>query len=262
MINSVLANWLMISEREAKAYTYSELYGLVSAIVKDVPSKEIIRSLISDGIVNQSASNYYYLTVNGMKLRRQLPLVYEKNVQKKDETIEYVNPEEWYKFRKICSYYAECVQYNERRDNYIRIEGDKCSLSTVKHGCSVYYIPPNMPYGWLKKPEEGLNKVIELRYTKEQNFAIGTIKTHTDEVETFLGYPLVGHRSKDYNDIFYTAIIQIPVEEVPNKPYSLNNTISFKLDFEHAFLNPQWVENTVPLENRGQSENWRRNVAR
>ena len=251
MINSVLANWLMISEREAKAYTYSELYGLVSAIVKDVPSKEIIRRLISDGIVNQSASNYYYLTVNGMKLRRQLPLVYEKNVQKKDETIEYVNPEEWYKFRKICSYYAECVQYNERRDNYIRIEGDKCSLSTVKHGCSVYYIPPNMPYGWLRMPEEGLSKVIEMRYTCDQNYAIGTIKTHADEVETFLGYPLVGHRSKDYNDIFYTAIIQIPVEEVPNKPYSLNNTISFKLDFEHAFLNPQWVENTVPLENRG-----------
>ena len=253
-MNSVLANWIMISDKKAKVYSHSELYGLVSGAVKDVPAKEVIRKLITDGIVAQSASNYYGLTEKGLKLRCKLPLVYEAKVQKKEETVKPVNPEEWNKFRKVCSYYAECVQYNERRDNYIRIEGDKCSLNTVKHGCSVYYIPPNMPYGWLQKPEEGLSKVVELRYDRKQEFAIASIKSFTDEVETFLGYPLVGHRSKDYNEVYYTAIIQIPVEEVPNKPYSLNNTISFKLDFEHAFLNPQWVENTVPLENRGAIE--------
>lgn len=248
-MDRVIANWLMVSEKKAKVYTYKELYDLVSSTVKDMPAKDVIRILISDEIVNQTVLNNFNLTKKGMKLRGQFPLVYEEKVQKKNEAIEYVNPEEWNKFRKICAYYAECVQYNERKDNYIHID-DSCSLQTVKKGCSVYYIPQVVPYGWLKKPGEGLNKIIELRYTKEQNFAIGTIKTHTDEIETFLGYPLVGHRGKDNDDIFYTAIIQIPVEEVPNKPNSLNNTISFKLDFEHAFLNPQWVESSVPLENR------------
>ena len=254
MMNSVLASWLMISDKKAKVYSYSELYSLVAEIEKEPPAREVIRKLISDGIVNQSPSNYYYLTEKGLKLRRKFPLVYETKVQKKEEVVKPVNPEEWYKFRKVCSYYAECVQYNERRDNCIRIEGDKCSLNTVKHGCSVYYIPPNMPYGWLQKPEEGVSKVLEFRYTSEQDFAISSIKDLNDEVETFLGYPFVGHRSKDYNDIFYTAIVQIPVEEVTNKHFALNKTVNFKLDFEHAFLNPQWVENMVPLEYRGAIE--------
>ncbi len=246
----VLSRWLMISDKKAKSYSFGELSEMISEAVKEVPSKDVIRELISDGIVNQSIVNNYSLTKKGLKLRHRFPLVY----QKQPVVIGPVNPEEWNKFRKLCSYYAECVQYNERRDNYIHIEGEQCSLYTVRHGCSVYYIPPNMPYNWLRKPDKALSKVIELQYKKGQEFAIGSIKGMNDEVEAFLGYPIVGHRSKDYNDIYYTAIVQIPVEVVSNKPQALKNTISFKLDFEHAFLNPQWIENTVPLEYRGAIE--------
>ncbi len=253
MYEDFLSRWLMVSETEAKVYSYVELTSLFveCGVHKDDILHEL-NVLIANDIVKQTPDNRYFLLSDGLKQRLLLPLVFEKITTPPvlKDNIKYVNPEEWSFFRKLCSYYSECVQYNERSDNYIRFVGNKCSTETVKKGCSVYFMPSVMPYGWLEIPSHGSTKVLNFKYTREQERAIATIKSSSDEIENYLGYPLIGHKSKDSDEVFYTAIVQIPIEEVPSEKYAPKQSISFSLDFEHAFIDPMWVETCVPIENR------------
>ena len=252
MYEDFLSKWLMTNKTEAKAYSYVELVSLLDKC--GIPREKrmsVINALIAEQIIVQTPNNYYYLSSKGLKKRLLLPLVFDKQkvVATDSGKTNRVNPEEWNFFRKLCSYYSECVQYNERSDNYIRFVGNKCCLKTVNSGCSVYFIPSVMPYGWLEIPSSGLTKELNFKYTEDQEYAVASIKSRGDEIDNYLGYPLIGHYGMD-GEVFYTTIVQIPIEEIPVEKTAPKKSISFKLDFEHAFINPMWIETCVPVENR------------
>lgn len=252
MYEDFLSKWMMTTKTEAKTYSYVELVSLLKecGVSKENIVAEITK-LIGNDIVKQTPHNQYYLSSKGLKKRLTLSLVFDnKKAPDPEDKIKKVTSDEWNFFRKLCSYYSECVQYNERSDNYIRFIGKKCSMETEKKGCSIYFIPSVMPHGWLEIPPDGLTQELNFEYTDEQESAVASIRGRSDEIDNYLGYPLIGHRSKDSDEVFYTTIIQIPVEEVPTGHFAPKKSISFKLDFEHAFINPMWIETCVPIENR------------
>lgn len=249
--DKLLENWVMYSNTEPKIYKFSELKALIDSFMPDIPLKDAINKLLSDGIVTQTVLNEYRLTDKGLKRRKQYPLVMQGKKQKREENYTKTNPEEWLWFRKLCNYYSQCTEYDERGDHLLFLD-DKCTAKTVHEGSSVFMIPKQLPYRWLSLPRSGTSKDIELTYTKDQTYAASCFMANRDEAETFIGYPIVGHRIKNsYSnnkyDVFFTPVCQVPAEYVYDS-LAEKNTIKLRLDFKRAFLNPMWIEKSVPLE--------------
>lgn len=249
----ILSNWLMINDRQPKIYRDIELKKLCSNEFPDIPYRDLIDNLRFKGIVEQTVRNEYKLTKKGLVARSKFPILYSLNNPHVDNTIK-TNPEEWVWFRKLCNYYRQCTEYDEQNDQYLYID-EKCNQRTVQEGSSIYMIPKAMPYEWLRLPEKGTSKEIELSYTKDSSYAAGMFMADNDESEIFIGYPIVGHvirkkRPNDKFDVFYTPVCQIPAEVI-NDGSSRNNKLKLKLDFKRAFLNPMWIEKSIPFDNKG-----------
>ena len=254
MINDdILSNWLMLSAKEPKIYRDSELRSLCSKVLPDIPYNDLVVKLLDDGIIEQTVRNEYKLTAKGIKARGMFPIILVSDTPKKSEEVKS-NPDEWKWFRKLCNYYRQCTEYDEQNDQYLYL-APNCNLKSVKEDSSVYMIPKVMPYGWLRLPDRGTSKEIELAYTRDQSYAAGLFLADSDETEVFIGYPIVGHKIRNKKpdakfDVFYTPVCQIPAEVI-NDSSSTNNKLKFKLDFKRAFLNPMWIENSVPIDHKG-----------
>ena len=259
MLKEILSAWQMYTDDKPKIYKDSELRALCDNCIPEANNNEIISQLLLNRIVAQTVTNEYILTKKGLAIRNSLPIVYV-NEKAKKTNLEKVNPEEWIWFRKICRYYGQCTQFDERSDQYLHMDGD-CTLRNCKAGNSVFLIPHVMPYGWLSLPLDSYSKEVTIEYTKDQSYAIGCFKGMDDETETFIGYPIVGHRVKDRDDVFYTPVCQIPVSVIPDYG-GKTNRIKFELDFKRAFLNPMWIENNVPIDQRGIVNNIENNTLR
>ena len=89
--------------------------------------------------------------------------------------------EPWTKFRNLCHYYADCVKYSEKSQEYL-----------FPNQLNKTFIIPRLPVNWYLKDEEF---VVET--AKEDAFVRAQLLKDSDEDELFIGYPLNSFISPD-----------------------------------------------------------------
>ena len=88
----------------------------LSAIYPETPGQETLNQLRCLNLVEVDIHGNYVLTYHGLILRRQIP----------DQPMPSASPREsrtgheWDRFRKVVSYYIECVHLQERTQEYLR----------------------------------------------------------------------------------------------------------------------------------------------
>ncbi|MFI3291686.1 MAG: AAA domain-containing protein [Opitutales bacterium] len=234
-VNEYIKLWTLNKNDESVAISHSKLISEFGSINNQVKAQDAINYLRSENLICCDVSGKYLLTNRAVRIRKLLPRTPEIVPEKKES----LNPTRWHRFRKLLSYYMDCVHIQERSQEYL-------------HDKDLYrkFFLPIMPYNWLKSLDEE-NEEISLTIGSKAKFVSKLLLHRADEdEEIYLGYPLIGIKNKDNSGYSYTPISLIPVDI---KDHS-ETTLKIKLRFDETEINQAWVDFNVP-------EDYKRDIA-
>ena len=134
----------------------------------------------------------------------------------------------WDKFRNLCRYYADCVKYSEKSQEYLF--PDQLGKS---------FMMPCLPLGWHLRDE-----AFDIPTSREDAFVRSSLLGASDSGELFIGYPLDAFRSPDGVECLCPVML-FPVSiSVLGEGYTTGLRLS--IDRQGISLNQDWVEYHVP----------------
>ena len=136
--------------------------------------------------------------------------------------------EPWTKFRNLCHYYADCVKYSEKSQEYL-----------FPNQLNKTFIIPRLPVNWYLKDEEF---VVET--AKEDAFVRAQLLKDSDEDELFIGYPLNSFISPDGFECL-CPVMMFPVS-IAVRGAGYTTGMRMRIDREGISINQDWIEYHIP----------------
>ena len=140
--------------------------------------------------------------------------------------------EPWEKFRNLCQYYADCVKYSEKSQEYLfpdRLGKD--------------FLMPRLPTNWHLKSEE-----FEIDTDQKDAYVRNQLLKSSDEDELFIGYPLNSFVSPDGYECL-CPIMMFPVNIAVRGPgYTMG--MKMQIDRQGISVNQDWIDYHVPFRDR------------
>lgn len=228
-IEKYLAIWQLNDKRQSVPIPHRQVCEELETLSPDVPGQETLNYLRCCNLVEVNSFGEYLLTIKGICLRRNIP---DRIAPGKSQNAR--NGKEWERFRKLLSYYLDCVHLQERTQEYL-------TASSLNRE---FFIPV-LPRDWLKSP--GQDSRVEILISQEQRPAMRKLLTRQDDdEEIYLGYPVSAFSQKSSSGSCYSPIGLIPVDILS----SSQTTLEIKLRPDEAEINQQWLEYSFPPQQR------------
>lgn len=132
--------------------------------------------------------------------------------------------EPWEQFRNLCQYYADCVKYSERSQEYLF--PDQLNKS---------FIIPRLPVNWHLKENEF---VVET--SSEDTYVRATLLKDSDEDELFIGYPLNSFVSPEGFECL-CPVMMFPVS-IAVRGAGFTTGLRMVIDRRGISINQDWVD--------------------
>ena len=224
-----LAIWQLNDKLQSIPIPHRKVCEEFEAISPDISGQEILNFLRCSNLIEVNSRGEYLLTFRGIQLRRNIP---ERIVAEKPENVP--TGKEWERFRKVLSYYLNCVHLQERTQEYLN-----------EYDLNRNFWIPILPPRWLKSP--GQESRVKITFSREQKPAAQKLLTRQDDdEEIYLGYPVSAYILKSNSGICYSPIGLIPVDVLSSSA----TTLEINLRLEEAEINQQWLEFSFPQEQR------------
>ena len=114
-IDKVLLLWKLTPDHSPSVpISHQKVCAELSAIFPEIPGQETLNQLRCSNLVEVDIHGNYVLTYHGLILRRQIPDQPMPSASSRESRTGH----EWDRFRKVVSYYIECVHLQERTQEY------------------------------------------------------------------------------------------------------------------------------------------------
>lgn len=134
----------------------------------------------------------------------------------------------WNRFRNLCRYYADCVKYSEKSQEYLF--PDQLGKS---------FLMPRLPCGWHRREDE-----FEVDTAPDDKFVRSVLLKASDEEELFIGYPLNAFISPTGVECL-CPIMLFPVT-IKVRGVGYTTGMRMQIDRQGVSVNQEWIEYHVP----------------
>ena len=226
-IKEYIMLWGLNSQKKSIPIPYSRLTTDLERISPEFTGQDVLNFLRSENLVCANIHGEYILTEKGLSVRK----LYPSATQSLSAQPEPPSPYEYSRFRRLLSYYIDCISLTEHAQEYLF---DNQSNSK--------FFVPILPYDWLQGLENCSSNEISITIPTMAKVAFMQLLQRSDEdEEIYLGYPVEVFKTKNGN-CCYAPIGLIPIDIVR----STETTLDVNLRFDEAELNQNWLEFSVP----------------
>lgn len=134
----------------------------------------------------------------------------------------------WDRFRNLCRYYADCVKYSEKSQEYIF--PDQLGKS---------FLMPALPIDWHKKSE-----TFDIQTSPNDRFVRANLLAASDEEELFIGYPLTSFISPTGVECLCPVML-FPVS-IAVRGAGYTSGMRMEIDRQGISVNQDWIEWHIP----------------
>ena len=183
---------------KSDSISYGTLCRAIGELSPDDIAYKVVERLDASGYVRMLPDGRRELSPLGIEKRIPLP-------SRPRPTNNVGDEKAWVKFRSLCDYYADCIRYSERSQEYLF--HDKLNIT---------YMLPCLEIGWFDNDQK-----MELRFdANKQAAAVNSIDRRSQDGEDVcIGYPLRAFKGTR-GEIVYSPIILVPVKMTyENKQY-------------------------------------------
>lgn len=180
----------------------------------------------SEALMEATVHREFILTMKGLVKRKALPTL---RIVPKAPVITKSGEVAWARFRRLLSYYIDCVTHQEKSQQ---------NLYSDKEGKEFFL--PAMPHGWLPPLSDEASKSHEINITissREYVAFSNIICRQEDDEPIYIGYPIAMYRTKK-KTLAYSPIGLIPVEIIKHS----KTTLSLRLLLDEVEINQTWLE--------------------
>ena len=213
--------WQLTDRGDSVPIGHDRLCSELEALCPSAPGQQTLNMLRCEDLVEVNCQGDYLLTSRGLRMRRSLPTVMRPEPATPKRT-----GHEWDRFRKILSYYIDCVRLQEHPQEYL-----------FSDDLNRKYFIPILPPGWLKAP--GTKSRQRVRVSRAQLPAMRRLLTRRDDdEEIYLGYPVSIFQPKSHPGNCCSPIGLIPVDIVD----SSQTMLEIELRLDEAEINQQYLD--------------------
>lgn len=226
-IEKLISIWHLTDKNISVPLSHEKACGELEAICPERPGQASLNILRFSNLVEANCQGEYILTFRGINLRRTIPDQIQEEIKQEKRT-----GHEWDCFRKVLSYYIDCVHLQERSQNYLA-----CAKINKE-----YFIPV---FGsrWLGNLGREIKQT--LRIADDQRAAMQRLLTRKDDdEEIYIGYPVAAFQGKSKQETYYTPIGLIPVDICD----SSKTTMEINIRTNEAEINQSFIEFEFPQE--------------
>lgn len=223
-VQDVMKVWEFSSSGRPKSYDYQDLLRRLRKIRPD--AVELIRELRHDKYLYSDERGCLVLTEKGRSFLPARPADNSSPIITSSES-------DWADFRRLLSYYIDCVRSEDRREYYLNVD---------KQGRD-FCIPGSVYAGWSHALVKDRPSRIALSF-KPQDFPILTALENREPV--CVGYPLEVHFDANGDVYRYVPVTLTPVKYVESLPGGrLANSprnARVELCLDKSSFNFEWVK--------------------
>ena len=224
----LLAIWDVTDKGRSVPLSYEQFESYILRLDHAVDASRIYARWCSEGLMEATIHAEYILTAKGLAKRKSLPTL---RTVPKAKTPEKSGEAAWSRFRRLLSYYIDCVTHQEKKQQNLYANNDGKS-----------FFVPAMPFGWLPLLSDEASKRHEiiLSITEENQVTFNNLLARQDDDDPiYIGYPISMYRLKKDKRVAYSPIGLIPVEICKHSRASL----SIRLLLDEVEINQIWLEN-------------------
>lgn len=235
MKNDLIKAWDVSFEGRCIPLTYDQATERLAAICPEETGAVLLKKMMTDDWVRITVYGVYELSPSALKIRQKMGgnEVTKAVIPVKACVTKDVEP--WKKFKRILSYYIECVHHQERSQEY---------LFAADEGRTFFV--PSLPTRWLRALGEE-QPIINIPLSKHDQVAARTLicRSEFDE-DIYIGYPLtaVHHNGK----LFYSPIALIPVDIEEHD----SRHLKIRVRHDEADLNQVWLNYQISADEKEQ----------
>ena len=227
--DTFLSLWQLTDQGDSVPISHNRLCFELEALCPSVPGQQTLNRLRCENLIEVNCCGDYVLTLRGLRMRRTLPTVAREEPSGPQRT-----GHEWERFRKILSYYIDCIRLQERPQEYLFLEDFN----------RTFFVPVLTP-GWLKAP--GTSSRQRIRISHAQLPAMRRLLTRRDDdEEIYLGYPVSLFPLKSHPGSCCSPIGLIPVNILD----SSQTILEIELRLDEAEINQQYLDFNFSREKR------------
>jgi superfamily I DNA and/or RNA helicase/very-short-patch-repair endonuclease len=216
-----LGLWQLTSKGTSVPINYDELCRKIERLNSEIIGFQVVYKLESEGLIRTLPNGQRILTEFGLKKR--IPL--STNPAQREISSE----KNWERFRRLCSYYSDCITQSEKTQEYL-----------FANDINTKFLFPNLPVNWINSDAD-----ISIKYSQRQEPAVNNILSRKEDSEDiYIGYPLSAFRCSD-GQMGYSPILLFPLD-INFSRYK----ISLKIRHDEIDINRTWVEFNIPKEDR------------
>ena len=228
-IEKLISIWHLTDKNTSMPLSHEKVCGELAAIYPERPGQASLNILRFSNLVEANCQGEYILTLRGINLRRTIPDQVQEEIKQEKRT-----GHEWDRFRKVLSYYIDCVHLQERTQNY---------LAATK--INKEFFIPVFGSRWLGDLGNEIKQT--LRIADEQRAAMQRLLTRKDDdEEIYIGYPVAAFQGKSKQETYYSPIGLIPVDICD----SSRTTLDINIRTDEAEINQSFIEFEFPPEER------------
>lgn len=218
--SNILSIWQLSETGECVPLSHTKLIYELAAQAPPLSGQEVLNLLRVENLVSANIHGEYILTSRGLKFRSQV-----SGDTKKAKFVRKTG-NEWTRFRKILSYYIDCVHFQEKSQQYL-----------FEKNLNKNFLVPALPFNWLQ--ELGNEPEISLIIPKCSQAALNHLLCRADEdEEIYIGYPVSAFCTAASKCTCYSPVGLIPVDLLSFS----KTTLQFRLRLKEAEINQQWLE--------------------
>ena len=223
--------WRLNTQQQSIPISLSTLTMDLERISPEFAGQDVLNFLRSENLVCANIHGEYILTAKGLNVRKLFP-IHSQSIPVQTET---PSPYEYSRFRRLLSYYIDCISLTEHAQEYL-----------FDNQTNSNFFIPILPYDWLQGLEDCSSRQICITVPSKAKVAsMQLLKRSDEDEEIYLGYPVEVFKTKNGN-CCYAPIGLIPIDIAK----STETTLTVNLRFDEAELNQNWLEFSVPEESR------------
>ena len=237
-LEKYLTIWEMTSAGDCVPLSHHKIKAKLEAITPQIPGQSILNMLKAEGLIRANPHGEYILTPKGLKHCPKK--IFENHIEEtkipeeRKNPEKFVSPEEWIRFRKLLPYYMDCIQQQEKAQEYLFASDEN----------KKFFLPASLGFNWLSPLDQKGDDIV-ITIPSKAFAAFNQILARADEgEEIYIGYPLEAFFSK--GKTCYVPIGLIPVDIVDFS----RTTLTINIRKEEAELNQVWLDYQIPKDRK------------
>lgn len=220
-LEKLLGIWQLANNGRSVPISYNALCREIEKLAPDAVGFKIVNLMESEGYVSTLPNGSRALTHKGIAQRIPLPVRPVVTGESSEQN--------WARFKRICSYYADCVTQSEKTQEYL-FESD----------LNIKYLLPSLPVDWLS-----CDNPISITSSTDARPAVNRIKSCREDTEdVYIGYPLSAFHDSQ-NNMMYSPIMLLPVDIT----FTTTN-LELTIRRDEIDINRTWLEYNIPRDSQ------------